>query len=69
LWYENEWQKKYMFFGHNGITWYCYDIEKKIYLEVDKPSGSRVVEYNSFEELLDKALFDALPSESKKKLK
>ncbi|HOV27514.1 MAG TPA: YrhA family protein [Pseudobacteroides sp.] len=67
LWYENEWQKKYMFFGHSGITWYCYDIEKKIYLELDKPSGSRGLEYNSFDELINKALYDALPSDSKKK--
>ncbi|HEX9063431.1 MAG TPA: YrhA family protein [Clostridia bacterium] len=67
LWYENEEQKKYMFFGHSSITWYCYDVEKKIYLELNKPSGSRGSEYDSFYKLIDKALFDALPSESKKK--
>ncbi len=67
LWYENEWLKIYIFFGHSSITWYCYDVENKIYLELDKPSGSKGREYNSFDELLDKALFDALPSESKKK--
>ena len=67
LWYENEWQKKYMFFGHSGITWYCYDTEKSTYLELDKPSGSKGMEYSSFNELLNKAFFDALPSESKKK--
>lgn len=69
LWYENEGQKKYMFFGHSGITWYCYDIEKKIYLELDKPSGSKGLECNSLDKLIDKALFDALPSESKVKFR
>ncbi|MDP4176377.1 MAG: YrhA family protein [Bacteroidota bacterium] len=67
LWYENAWQKEYMFFGHSSITWYCYDMQKKTYLELDKPSGARGIEYSSFEELLDKALFNALPSDSKKK--
>ena len=30
IWYENEWQKEYMFFGDADISWYCLDISKNV---------------------------------------
>ncbi|SFS07081.1 YrhA family protein [Anaeromicropila populeti] len=67
IWYENQWQKKYMFLGDSSISWFCYDIENETYVELDKPSAEKAGEYKVFYELLDKVLLDALPSESKKK--
>ena len=28
IWYENEWQKKYLFLGESDISWYVYDLVK-----------------------------------------
>ena len=29
IWYENDEQKKYMFFADGNISWYCYNIIEK----------------------------------------
>ena len=39
IWYENEWQKKYIFIGESNISWYVYDFAECKYAELDNPSG------------------------------
>ncbi|GMA98784.1 YrhA family protein [Pelosinus sp. IPA-1] len=60
LWYENDYQKQYMFFGDTNISWYCLDITKGIYVELDKPSGTLMHEFKDFDSMLEKALKDSL---------
>lgn len=60
IWYENEWQKQYVFLGESNISWYAYDVVRCRYCELDNPSGSLIEEYNNLESLLEKMLSDAL---------
>lgn len=60
IWYDNEDQKQYMFFGDSNISWYCLDLLKGVYVELDKPSGTLINLYNDFESMLEKALKDSL---------
>lgn len=60
IWYENEDQQQYMFFGDSNISWYCLDIKKGIYVELDKPSGTLMHIYEDFNSMIDKALKDSL---------
>lgn len=63
MFYDNEWLRKYVFFGEGGISWYVYDIEEKKYYLLDCPSGSVVRECNSFDEIICVALKEALGEE------
>lgn len=56
IWYENDWQKQFIFFGDSDISWYCYDIKNSKYEIQDKPSGSVMEEYKDFDSLLEAAL-------------
>ncbi|MBD5463517.1 MAG: SMI1/KNR4 family protein [Lachnospiraceae bacterium] len=60
IWYENEWQKQYIFLGESNISWYVYDLEAAKYYELDNPSGRVDEEYSSFSALLEKILSDSL---------
>lgn len=60
VWYENEWQKQYLFLGEGNISWYVYELETKKYYELDNPSGEINEEFDGFEQMLDKMLLDAL---------
>lgn len=60
IWYENENQKAYMFFGDGNISWYCYDIEKGIYVELDKPSGEMEREFLNYYNMVDSAISNYL---------
>lgn len=60
IWYENDYQKQYMFFGDSNSSWYCLDITKKIYVELDKPSGTLMHKFKDFDSMLEKALNDSL---------
>lgn len=60
VWYENEWQKQYLFLGEGSISWYVYDLKAKKYYELDNPSGEISEEFNNFEGMLDKMLEDSL---------
>lgn len=60
IWYENQHQKQYMFFGESNISWYCFDLVNKIYIELDKPSGTLMNTYDNFYYMLEKALSDSL---------
>lgn len=60
IWKENEWDGNYLFFGDSNISWYCLDADNYAYLELDKPSGDIVEEYNSFEEMIKEAMESVL---------
>ena len=60
VWYDNEWQKQYLFLGDSSISWYVYDLEAQKYLELDKPSGDECQEFNDFDGMLKKILTDSL---------
>ena len=60
VWYENEWQKQYLFLGEGSISWYVYDLKTKKYCELDNPSGELSEEFDDFEQMLDKMPEDAL---------
>ncbi|XYG88866.1 YrhA family protein [Heyndrickxia coagulans] len=56
IWYENDWQKRYIFFGDSDTAWYCYDQEDRAYVEIDKPSGTFIQSFDSFDSMLSQAL-------------
>lgn len=56
VWYENEWQKQYLFLGEGSISWYVYDLKTKKYCELDNPSGELSEEFEDFEQMFDKML-------------
>ncbi|WP_058487112.1 YrhA family protein [Defluviitalea phaphyphila] len=60
IWYQNEHQKQYMFFGESDISWYCFDLFNQVYVELDKPSGALMDTYSDFDTMLEKALKDSL---------
>ena len=60
VWHENEWQRKYIFFGDSNTSWYTYDLSTNKYYELDKPSGEIVDEFDAIDLLVDKLLGDAL---------
>lgn len=60
IWYENDEQKVYMFFGDSNMSWYCYNIKKDIYVELDKPSGELEQEFSGFADMIENALENSL---------
>ena len=60
IWYENEWQKKYIFIGESNISWYVYDLEERQYFELDNPSGRVIGLFSDLESIVEKILSDAL---------
>ena len=60
IWYENEWQKKYVFIGESNISWYVYDCAECKYVELDNPSGRENEVFSSLEYMVEKILSDAL---------
>jgi hypothetical protein len=56
LWYENDWQKQYIFLGDSDTAWYCYDRKENAYVELDKPSGTLIQSFKSFDSMLSDAL-------------
>ena len=56
IWYENEFQKGYLFFGDSNIAWFCKNLSDGTYLELDKPSGTVMNTYNDFNTMLEEAL-------------
>lgn len=59
-WYENEWNKKYLFIGDSSMSWYVYDIDAQQYCELDNPSGEEMEVFNSIEDMLYKLLCEAI---------
>lgn len=60
IWYENDELKEYMFFGDSNMSWYCYNIKKNIYVELDKPSGEIEQEFSRFTDMIENALENSL---------
>lgn len=60
VWYENEWQKQYLFLGEDSISWYVYDLKTNKYYELDNPSGEISAEFDDFEQMVDKMFEDSL---------
>ncbi|WP_088350436.1 YrhA family protein [Bacillus cereus] len=60
IWYENEFQKEYLFFGVSNIAWFCKNLSEGTYLELDKPSGTVMKTYNDFNTMLEEVLKTAL---------
>ncbi|MBU3157986.1 SMI1/KNR4 family protein [Clostridium estertheticum] len=60
IWYENEHQKQYMFFGEGSISWHCFDLLNEVYVELDNPSGTVMQTYPDFNSMLERALEDSL---------
>ncbi|KAA0770241.1 SMI1/KNR4 family protein [Bacillus sp. BB51/4] len=60
IWYENEFQKEYLFLGDSDIAWFCKKLSDGTYLELDKPSGTVMETYNDFNTMLEEALKTAL---------
>ncbi len=60
IWYENEWQKKYIFLGESNISWYVYDLTEYKYCELDNPSGRENEVFCNLECLIEKLLADSL---------
>ncbi|MBJ8030328.1 YrhA family protein [Bacillus cereus group sp. N21] len=56
IWYENEFQKEYLFFGDSDIAWFCKNLSDGTYVELDKPSGTVMEIYNDFNTMLEEAL-------------
>ncbi|MDH4420345.1 YrhA family protein [Bacillus cereus] len=56
IWYENEFQKEYLFFGDSNIAWFCKNLSDSTYLELDKPSGTVMNTYNDFNTMLEEVL-------------
>ncbi|MDM5153719.1 YrhA family protein [Bacillus sp. DX1.1] len=60
IWYENEWQKIYLFLGDSDIAWFCKNLSDGTYVELDKPSGTVMEIYNDFNTMIEAALQDHL---------
>ncbi len=45
-----------IFYGDSDTAWYCYDKEKGMYVELDKPSGTFIQSFESFDSMLSDAL-------------
>ncbi|MGG1482794.1 YrhA family protein [Peribacillus castrilensis] len=56
LWYENDWQKQYIFLGDYDTAWFCYDLNERVYVELNKPSGTLIQFFDSFDSMLSDAL-------------
>lgn len=56
LWYEKDWHKQYIFLGDSDTAWYCYHLNERVYVELDKPSGTLIQSFDSFDSMLSDAL-------------
>ncbi|EEM08284.1 MULTISPECIES: YrhA family protein [Bacillus] len=49
-----------VFFGDSDIAWYCYNVSKKNFVELDKPSGEHMETFCDFDTMLESAFSVAL---------
>lgn len=61
IWRENDWDSNYLFFGDSNISWYSLDVDNNVFVELDKPSGEVVEEFENFNEMLEEAINSVLP--------
>jgi hypothetical protein len=60
VWWDVETQKRYLFYADDSISWYCLDVSSGVFYVLDKPSGEKMEQYQTFDELLCCALEAAL---------
>ncbi|WP_337134402.1 YrhA family protein [Priestia megaterium] len=53
-------EDKLIFFGDSDIAWYCYNVSKKCFVELDKPSGEHMETFEDFNTMLKSAFSAAL---------
>jgi len=60
IWYENVWQKKYIFIGESSISWFVFEPNNKKFIELNKPSGDVVMEFENCDSMIKKILTDSM---------
>lgn len=56
IWWEVDEDREYLYLGEDDLSWYCVQIATNKPCLLDKPSGTMISVYDSFEELLLEAL-------------
>lgn len=46
------WQRNYIFLGENAVSWYAYEVNKKKFYELSKPTGEVFNTYESFDDMV-----------------
>lgn len=60
VWESIQDEDELIFFGDSDIAWYCYNVSKKKFVELDKPSGEHMETFCDFDTMLKSALSVAL---------
>ncbi|KAA0779178.1 MULTISPECIES: YrhA family protein [Bacillus cereus group] len=60
IWESIKDEDELIFFGDSDIAWYCYNVSKKKFVELDKPSGEHMETFCDFDTMLKSALSAAL---------
>ncbi|EML6321959.1 SMI1/KNR4 family protein [Bacillus cereus] len=60
IWESIKDEEELIFFGDSDIAWYCYNVSKKKFVELDKPSGEHMETFYDFDTMLKSALSAAL---------
>jgi len=56
LWYEIDWHKQYVFLGDSDTALYCFDLKEHVFVELDKPSGTIIESFESFDFMINAAM-------------
>ncbi|MDA2330659.1 YrhA family protein [Bacillus cereus] len=60
IWESIKEEDELIFFGDSDIAWYCYNVSKKKFVELDKPSGEHMETFCDFDTMLKSALSAAI---------
>lgn len=60
LFYDNAYQKQYLFLGESSISWFVYKLSNQTYHILDNPSGSEILSFLKLQQLLEQFFTDAL---------
>lgn len=60
IWESIKEEDELIFFGDSDIAWYCYNVSKKKFVELDKSSGEHMETFCDFDTMLKSALSAAL---------
>jgi hypothetical protein len=60
VWYENEWNRKYLFLGESGLSWYVHDCVDGLFKVLDLPSGELIKSVETFALLLQEFFVSSL---------
>ncbi|SEJ53399.1 hypothetical protein SAMN04488127_2126 [Bhargavaea ginsengi] len=60
IWWELEWNRRYIFLADSSISWYCFDLTDNKFYELDKPSGDQIQEFSCLEDLITNSISDVL---------